>query len=997
MADYQRVVEYLRDIRVGATPPVTDELRQYAAEYAELCSQANERLRQCSSFLSQGLRSEAIHLAEETPNLLDVVAALDLPEAPLWVEYCQSSGLPVPALLQMDRAAQLNEAYGVEQPLETLLDHHRLLALKRGPVRERLAVIRQLAAQDPTSNFWERDLRTFERARVLQLPSVFYAAVRNQDAGAIAALHKELLETPWLEPVPEDLKTAVQEAQARFGQMQTESALRALLPEIQAAFHAKSLTECVAALKRWKATVQEANLTTLSPDLAAAVEPVKKWVREQEKAAAAHKEFRVSCQELTRALDENAGPAELEAAYVQVQGHQLPIPEELEARYQQRLATQAQGAQRGYRVRLAAVVGTLAAVVIIAAGLTFLYYMGQTASSWANRIHAANVNHDLGTAQRLIQDQERRAANLSSDARVVAAKQETATLLAQFEHDTQIIQGLEADCAPVLAAAKAAATAEKPAVSDLTTAIANLDEAVIRAKNSGTAPWADAEGKLERLRQSLEVTRGQLQERVAGVARAQLDALSQQVDAVLNSRPADAAAQLAAAAAKLAALREMPNLDEATKTAITALSTRIDQSRGTAEQDRQQAAELSALARQATSAEALQKGIEAFVAKFPSSPITADLAKALASFPQDKAVEAWRELSLPWALATDGAQSGTKLSPATAALAGKRLEALQAYLQAFPNSPFGSAAGAYAEYLKQGADALAEKGAWQTSFNDLLTNPVFTEMGYMDVSDGARYYTLGDIKKVQRRVNNQVSVTFEVIDPKNLTKRKQVSVEPPLKLLTEQPVLVPHAKFLLDAADRIKLIDEANWETWGVDLVARLLKDDQVDPVIKAVLVQQALKTTVQLDGWALGDLYDRALRDLARQGAENIVWYDKDRPVTEGTKQAIKKILEALPKSEEVRQLLAAKKAQLAKSLTFNYVSTSMLRKDAGGAWTIPAPAGTAAGATAWVVSSTTAAGTTQPISAMLQAGEFKAGKFEVSDDRVRDLPQGTMVFIVK
>ncbi len=94
-----------------------------------------------------GPRSEAIHLAEEPPNLLDLVAALDLPDAEVWSDFCQTTGLPVPPALQMDRAAQLNDAYAAEQPLEHLLNRHRLLALSRGPVSERLEVIRQLAAR----------------------------------------------------------------------------------------------------------------------------------------------------------------------------------------------------------------------------------------------------------------------------------------------------------------------------------------------------------------------------------------------------------------------------------------------------------------------------------------------------------------------------------------------------------------------------------------------------------------------------------------------------------------------------------------------------------------------------------------------------------------------------------------------------------------------------------------------------------------------------------
>src|SRR6188508_3045537 len=124
MADFQRVIEFLRDVRQGGLSNLqsaSEEVTHMAAQYAALCAQTNERLRQCSAFLQQGLRTEAIHLAEQSPNLLDLVSQLDLPDPQAWAEFCQNNGFPVPPALQLDRAAQLNEAYAQDQPLEHLL------------------------------------------------------------------------------------------------------------------------------------------------------------------------------------------------------------------------------------------------------------------------------------------------------------------------------------------------------------------------------------------------------------------------------------------------------------------------------------------------------------------------------------------------------------------------------------------------------------------------------------------------------------------------------------------------------------------------------------------------------------------------------------------------------------------------------------------------------------------------------------------------------------
>ena len=48
-----------------------DFISDAAAEYAEACAAANNRLREVAPLLRRGLRSEVIQLTEIEPNLLD--------------------------------------------------------------------------------------------------------------------------------------------------------------------------------------------------------------------------------------------------------------------------------------------------------------------------------------------------------------------------------------------------------------------------------------------------------------------------------------------------------------------------------------------------------------------------------------------------------------------------------------------------------------------------------------------------------------------------------------------------------------------------------------------------------------------------------------------------------------------------------------------------------------------------------------------------------------
>src|SRR4051812_40971078 len=78
---------YIDDIQTAVYSPEMadpDFLRDAAAQYAEACAEANQRLRQVGQLLKRGLRSEALQLTEEEPNLLDFVGMLDFPELPAW-------------------------------------------------------------------------------------------------------------------------------------------------------------------------------------------------------------------------------------------------------------------------------------------------------------------------------------------------------------------------------------------------------------------------------------------------------------------------------------------------------------------------------------------------------------------------------------------------------------------------------------------------------------------------------------------------------------------------------------------------------------------------------------------------------------------------------------------------------------------------------------------------------------------------------------------------
>ena len=94
MVDYKEIPELIRAFLAASDANGqrgwNDETADLAESYITLVKEANDRLRRCAEYLHRGMRSEAVHLAECQPRLLELAEALRLPDpvvsdaAPAW-------------------------------------------------------------------------------------------------------------------------------------------------------------------------------------------------------------------------------------------------------------------------------------------------------------------------------------------------------------------------------------------------------------------------------------------------------------------------------------------------------------------------------------------------------------------------------------------------------------------------------------------------------------------------------------------------------------------------------------------------------------------------------------------------------------------------------------------------------------------------------------------------------------------------------------------------
>jgi hypothetical protein len=979
MIDYQRIVEFLRDFRAAPGQAVTDEVRRYATEYAQRCSEANERLRQCSVFLQQGLRSEAIHLADESPNLLELAAALDLPDAAGWVEFCQQNDLPVPPPLQIERANRLNDAYGQEQPVEHLLKRHRRLALCRAPIKDRLETIRQLATADTTGSFWEKDIRVFERARLKELKSAFSAALEKRDGPAMGELSGEVLNTQWLEEPSPDLLSAAQGADNHVRLVSADVKLREVLGKLREAFAARDHGQCSALVQQIPKILAEGNRPGVSAETAAELKPIIMWIKQEDSVAARRKEVAATQRLMREALDTDAPDTQLESLYQRLKAFDEAIPQDIEERHQKTTHGRQRTARRKYVLILA---GTAAVLVLAILG-SWRYSRSQVAAGWVRRIAQANTNRDLPLVKQLIDEQERRAPQFNSMPDLVTAKKEAAQLQAENDDDRKAMQEELTALNSELKADAQLESSPDTHIENLMSAAQHADLAAKLLPDAQRFAWVDSNGDFPYALSDLKSVAADLRKSADQKAIAQAGALSDRIDRLASASPETDQA-IDAISAEIESLRQIEGLGKGASDAIASLSDKLSSRRTALAKDRDLTQQLLALRQRQLSVDGWKKNLQTFVAAYPDAPASHEFTSALNAVEGSAAIEDLETMVGGWS----GKYEVTSENSARA-----RLDQVSSYTKAHPKSPYRGAVDAYANYLEQAAAAMAVKSSWQQGFADVLANPMISDLKYVTASDGTKYNVLGDIHIVTQEADSRVRISFDVIDPANLAKRKTITLGGSLTLVSDKPQLVPHAIFAQYLDGQLKQVSSDNWETLGIDLIDRIARDTEMDPVVRAILLQQALVSTVKIAGWGLGGIYDQAIGDLGRQEVDNIAWYDPDKPVSPVTLAALKQIVSNLPKADVARKAIQDNRAKMFQNITPRYsVMGTLMPDDAGNMAIYPSAAD--AGSVAWAAGPMSDAD--QP-AALVRVGHVENGKFQIDATAARGLPEGTLVFIGK
>lgn len=916
MNDIQQVVDELRFLVQRDVVENSDELKELLAGYSAACVEVNERLRKCDSLLKRGLRSEALQLADAKPSLLDQVAVLDFPERKEFIDIVGLYFLTPPQPLLFDVAAAINAAYAEHEPIKRLLDQHRIMALARAPLNERLSVLRSIAEIDATTEHWENDVREMERARFHQIDSESLAAFKAGNSTVLKSLMAEVQATSWLESVPAALNRDLKVRSGQAVRGNAKQRLTELSEQLHTAFSALDAQAARPLRDEWNQNQKLASLSDTDP-LAEGVAPILDWLDDEDRKDADARAFTRLTAEIEQALhDEEYSLEELNKLHFSIERLGKSLPPLLESRLRNRLGTLDLQERRKSMMKFGIWGGSAA---IVASILGFVAYMSVSHEQTRRLAEAAsNLIEDgnLDEARKLIE----KDGNKSTAESWLAVKK-------KFSEAEQAERDRVTNWKAQVATARES------------TDTATIGESIKQARElSKTAEEKIEVGHLQAGWQKrvneIATERDRVFREAAASATAALKSLEAELDPAKRAdvetlRPL--VEKLDAQMAKFMPLQSTVGKDLSTQG--TLLESRWKAARQAIDDlgtkrilfDRLVEAALLLPGNTDFASKSGRYGeiLQEFLTAFPNDARSPSVKAALATNPlplvaaRAKMLDRWKQRK---------PKEKTELD--------SRLKELRDFLSENVASPDHPLMTEYEEYLastkrRYEDDGDPDEGVIRRM--SALYNSKFIKEAFTLRTDEDKTYYLPQAKK-EKELTGEFGVDY-LIGFNGETKRRKFSVNQILSKSTESPAQVAIAT---KVRSRITNLGLDEWHEFFQELTSNLINADKVDPFLRYLLILKTVEYAGRGDSVLEAELAPIRERLSNAQVDQSVAWMDPHSPQAESARQTAKEVLGQLPAIEALFTNAKARRKQLETLAFAPRFPVGWLEKDPAQGWSL-------------------------------------------------------------
>ncbi|MCX7177971.1 MAG: hypothetical protein NTX56_04105 [Proteobacteria bacterium] len=357
----QELTDQIRGVLNGNEFSEAD-LTKLANEYADQCSKAAKRLDECNRLLARGLRTEAIFLADTAPPLLDLVAILKFEGDDQWREFTTAQALSVPAPLRDELIQVLNAEYGQHVKLEDLVNAYRRLTMKQAAPSLRIRLLRQLCAADPGNPIWRQQLQAAAAPWLREIACLLADRNNAPSKKTVDEILQEINGADWVGAEHQPLMMTTRDSLDGYRSGLLQATASKYVERISNAYTKQNQAAAASGLAVLDAFLKQEQIT-LPADLSQRLDDPRAWISHVLETKAAEQAFKRACMTLEQSIDRNQGAAALERAYQATLRFKQELPDNLDSRYQQRIAALAAAARHRRRLLYSAIAAGLAVAI----------------------------------------------------------------------------------------------------------------------------------------------------------------------------------------------------------------------------------------------------------------------------------------------------------------------------------------------------------------------------------------------------------------------------------------------------------------------------------------------------------------------------------------------------------------------------------------------------------------------------------------------------------
>jgi hypothetical protein len=960
----QQLVDDIQSCLASDIDPEPPRIQALETAYADALNEANKRLRECDQLLRAGHQTEAIQRCEIDPNLLDIVALLDFPEAEQWADYVVQFGLPAPPRLRVDIAGELNESYAKIEPLKELFRQHRLQALARSPLSGRIAILRQIAAMDETNPIWDEDVRAYERARHSQIRQDLSTAVQQRATATVAQLVQEVKSSEWREEPPKALVAQVVKAHKQLRVEEARHEIEQVSQELTKAFAALDIAKGRDLRDRFHALRPIANFPANEP-LMEMTAPALEWVEKQDNQDRAEQEHHAAVAEIQRAVEEGADRGELESLEQEATREERRLPIELQNRLEERLVQLDSSARRRTLVVLAGIalfmvlIGSVAAVVVV--GRLRSAEVTDRVKAFQELVSAGK----LAEANQFLSDLEEQSSRVFNHPDVQKLKQDVDELQRQDDERQKN-------------RAQAVRSAEKLGLT--TTNLASLPQAEAELQRATDLSKGEAELlEVEKIKNRLAARRKLLQAKVDDDFKGRLDEMAARLQRL---RPDDRAG-MDLVLNDLRSLSQSPNVSpdllQKADPLIAKAQTLLD-SISENERRLERLIEITSKVRQPAP---YLVALEEYIKLFPSERRSTNFRQIVDKEGTTMAgMQRWNTLIQDW-----GRIDFTAIKPADARTL---IAESQKLIEEMPWNPARPKVEAIRKALEVTLQRTKEDGSpLHRDLDATLDHPLVKELYFIHTKKGQRFY--GREAPTESGPNVW---SFRCALNRDVLKRphsKQFSADDLIR--KDDNWQSPQWIFSRRAKDLLANIDHRGWEKTFCEIILNLNDDTEMEPVLKLQLLEAVVPVAVSGSQFFHDRLQDYLTIVKSASIDRSVNWLDPDDLEGKKARESAAEVLGRLPSLRDLSDGLKKYQADLQFPKigpTFDWVG--WIYRDADSKWVCAInkdAARTATGTLRTFFSSVNSGLTLDKI------GTLRDGRAKVTVDLSSELAEGRPAFL--